>query len=126
MLVRRWSGSAQSDAKYPKAVAKLDKDWDALTAFYDFPARSGTPNVSAALRLRWTRGRRSELTPDPLGPPLGEASRDVPGHRRLRALGPGLRRFAGRGWFALRRVAFARTCRLLGRFASIRAGDSAL
>jgi hypothetical protein len=26
------------DAKYPKAVAKLDKDWDALTAFYDFPA----------------------------------------------------------------------------------------
>ena len=26
------------DAKYPKAVAKLDKDWDALTAFFDFPA----------------------------------------------------------------------------------------
>lgn len=26
------------DAKYPKAIAKLDKDWDALTAFYDFPA----------------------------------------------------------------------------------------
>jgi transposase-like protein len=26
------------DAKYPKAVMKLDKDWDALTAFYDFPA----------------------------------------------------------------------------------------
>jgi len=23
---------------YPKAVAKLDKDWTALTAFYDFPA----------------------------------------------------------------------------------------
>ena len=26
------------DAKYPKAVAKLDRDWQALTAFYDFPA----------------------------------------------------------------------------------------
>jgi transposase-like protein len=26
------------DAKYPKAVAKLDKDWEQLTAFYDFPA----------------------------------------------------------------------------------------
>ena len=26
------------DAKYPKAVSKLDKDWDALTAFFDFPA----------------------------------------------------------------------------------------
>src|SRR3954471_12140090 len=26
------------DAKYPKAVTKLDKDWTHLTAFYDFPA----------------------------------------------------------------------------------------
>ncbi len=26
------------DAKYPKAVAKLDRDWQALTAFYAFPA----------------------------------------------------------------------------------------
>ena len=26
------------DPKYPKAVAKLDRDWDALVAFYDFPA----------------------------------------------------------------------------------------
>jgi putative transposase len=26
------------DVKYPKAVAKLDKDWKQLTAFYDFPA----------------------------------------------------------------------------------------
>jgi len=26
------------DAKYPKATAKLDKDWAHLTAFYDFPA----------------------------------------------------------------------------------------
>jgi hypothetical protein len=28
------------DAKYPKATAKLDKDWDALTAFYAFPANT--------------------------------------------------------------------------------------
>ncbi|MDQ3274483.1 MAG: IS256 family transposase, partial [Actinomycetota bacterium] len=26
------------DAKYPKSIAKLDRDWKALTAFYDFPA----------------------------------------------------------------------------------------
>jgi len=29
---------AQFDAKYPKALAKLDRDWAHLTAFYDFPA----------------------------------------------------------------------------------------
>jgi len=48
------------DAKYPKAVAKLDKDWTALTAFYDFPAehwrhlRTTNPIESsfATLRLR--------------------------------------------------------------------------
>ncbi len=28
----------QFDAKYPKATAKLDRDWAALTAFYAFPA----------------------------------------------------------------------------------------
>src|SRR5512132_2384313 len=28
----------QFDAKYPKAVAKLDRDWQHLTAFYDYPA----------------------------------------------------------------------------------------
>jgi len=26
------------DAKYPKATAKLDRDWKQLTAFYAFPA----------------------------------------------------------------------------------------
>lgn len=26
------------DAKYPKAISKLDRDWRHLTAFYDFPA----------------------------------------------------------------------------------------
>ena len=29
------------DAKYPKAVTKLDKDWEQLTAFYDFPPSAG-------------------------------------------------------------------------------------
>jgi putative transposase len=29
---------AEFDAKYPKAVAKLDKDWEQLTAVYSFPA----------------------------------------------------------------------------------------
>lgn len=29
---------SEFDAKYPKAVAKLDKDWAQLTAFFDFPA----------------------------------------------------------------------------------------
>ena len=31
---------SEFDAKYPKAVAKLDKDWDALTAFYRLPGRA--------------------------------------------------------------------------------------
>ncbi len=29
---------SEFDAKYPKAVVKLEKDWKLLTAFYDFPA----------------------------------------------------------------------------------------
>jgi putative transposase len=28
----------QYGAKYPKALAKLDRDWTPLTAFYDYPA----------------------------------------------------------------------------------------
>jgi putative transposase len=51
---------SQFDAKYPKATAKLDKDWDALTAFYAFPAehwrhlRTTNPIEStfATVRLR--------------------------------------------------------------------------
>lgn len=51
---------AEFDAKYPKATGKLDKDWDALTAFYAFPAehwrhlRTTNPIESsfATLRLR--------------------------------------------------------------------------
>ena len=31
----------QFDAKYPKATGKLDRDWQHLTAFYDFPPSTG-------------------------------------------------------------------------------------
>lgn len=51
---------AEFDAKYPKATAKLDRDWKALTAFYAFPAehwrhlRTTNPIESsfATIRLR--------------------------------------------------------------------------
>jgi putative transposase len=51
---------SEFDAKYPKATAKLDRDWDALTAFYAFPAehwrhlRTTNPIESsfATIRLR--------------------------------------------------------------------------
>ena len=58
------------DAKYPKAVAKLDRDWTALTAFYDFPAehwrhlRTTNPIESSfatvKLRTRVTKGAGSK------------------------------------------------------------------
>src|SRR3954468_14133059 len=58
------------DAKYPKAVAKLDKDWTQLTAFYDFPAehwrhlRTTNPIESSfatvKLRTRVTKGAGSK------------------------------------------------------------------
>ena len=61
---------AEFDAKYPKAVAKLDKDWDALTAFYDFPAehwrhlRTTNPIESSfatvKLRTKVTKGAGSK------------------------------------------------------------------
>src|SRR4051794_39478485 len=57
------------DAKYPKAVAKLDKDWTHLTAFYDFPAEHWrhlrTSNAiessfaTVKLRTRVTKGAGS-------------------------------------------------------------------
>lgn len=57
------------DAKYPKAVAKLDKDWAHLTAFYDFPAEHWrhlrTSNAiessfaTVKLRTRVTKGAGS-------------------------------------------------------------------
>ena len=61
---------SEFDAKYPKAVAKLDKDWAQLTAFYDFPAehwrhlRSTNPIESSfatvKLRTRVTKGAGSK------------------------------------------------------------------
>ena len=58
------------EAKYPKAVAKLDKDCDALTAFYDFPAehwrhlRTTNPIESTfatvKLRTKVTKGAGSK------------------------------------------------------------------
>jgi transposase-like protein len=57
------------DAKYPKAVAKLDRDWQHLTAFYDFPAEHWrhlrTSNAiessfaTVKLRTRVTKGAGS-------------------------------------------------------------------
>lgn len=57
-------------AKYPKALAKLDRDWEKLTAFYDFPAehwqhlRTTNPIESAfatvRLRTRVTKGAGSK------------------------------------------------------------------
>src|SRR3954469_9162185 len=60
----------QFDAKYPKAVAKLDRDWTHLTAFYDFPAEHWrhlrTSNAiessfaTVKLRTRVTKGAGSK------------------------------------------------------------------
>jgi transposase-like protein len=57
-------------AKYPKALAKLDRDWKALTAFYDYPAehwrhlRTTNPIESSfatvRLRTRVTKGAGSK------------------------------------------------------------------
>jgi putative transposase len=61
---------AEFDAKYPKAVAKLDRDWTHLTAFYDFPAEHWrhlrTSNAiessfaTVKLRTRVTKGAGSK------------------------------------------------------------------
>jgi putative transposase len=61
---------AEFDAKYPKAAAKLDRDWDALTAFYAFPAehwrhlRTTNPIESSfatvRLRTKVTKGAGSK------------------------------------------------------------------
>ena len=58
------------DAKYPKAIAKLDRDWQYLTAFYEFPAEHWrhlrTSNViessfaTVKLRTRVTKGAGSK------------------------------------------------------------------
>jgi len=61
---------AEFDAKYPKATAKLDRDWQALTAFYTFPAehwrhlRTTNPIESSfatvRLRTKVTKGAGSK------------------------------------------------------------------
>jgi putative transposase len=61
---------ADSAAKYPKAIAKLDRDWQHLTAFYDFPAEHWrhlrTSNAiessfaTVKLRTRVTKGAGSK------------------------------------------------------------------
>jgi putative transposase len=61
---------SEFDAEYPKAVAKLDKDWHALTTFYDFPAehwrhlRTTNPIESSfatvKLRTKVTKGAGSK------------------------------------------------------------------
>jgi transposase-like protein len=58
------------DAKYPKATAKLDRDWSQLVAFYDFPSehwrhlRTTNPIESSfatvKLRTRVTKGAGSK------------------------------------------------------------------
>jgi putative transposase len=58
------------DAKYPKAVVKLEKDWEQLTAFFDFPAehwrhlRTTNPIESSfatvKLRTKVTKGAGSK------------------------------------------------------------------
>jgi len=61
---------AEFDAKYPKALSKLDKDWEVLTTFFDFPAehwrhlRTTNPIESSfatvKLRTRVTKGAGSK------------------------------------------------------------------
>jgi len=61
---------SEFDAKYPKAVAKLDRDWAHLTAFYDFPSEHWrhlrTSNAiessfaTVKLRTRVTKGAGSK------------------------------------------------------------------
>jgi transposase-like protein len=61
---------SEFDAKYPKAVAKLDRDWQHLTAFYAFPAEHWrhlrTSNAiessfaTVRLRTRVTKGAGSK------------------------------------------------------------------
>lgn len=68
LALERFRG--EFDAKYPKAVGKLDRDWQHLTAFYDFPAEHWlhlrTSNAiessfaTVKLRTRVTKGAGSK------------------------------------------------------------------
>jgi transposase-like protein len=69
-LSARQKFAAEFDAKYPKAVVKLEKDWEQLTAFYAFPAehwrhlRTTNPIESSfatvKLRTKVTKGAGSK------------------------------------------------------------------
>jgi putative transposase len=77
---------SEFDAKYPKAVAKLDKDWDALTAFFDFPAehwrhlRTTNPIESSfatvKLRTKVTKGAGSKKAALAMAYKLLDAAQD--------------------------------------------------
>jgi putative transposase len=74
------------DAKYPKAVAKLDRDWAHLTAFYDFPAEHWrhlrTSNAiessfaTVKLRTRVTKGAGSKKAALAMAYKLLDAARE--------------------------------------------------
>jgi putative transposase len=74
------------DAKYPKAVAKLDRDWQALTAFYEFPAEHWrhlrTSNAiessfaTVKLRTRVTKGAGSKKAALAMAYKLLDAAQD--------------------------------------------------
>jgi putative transposase len=74
------------DAKYPKAVVKLDRDWAALTAFYDFPAEHWrhlrTSNAiessfaTVKLRTRVTKGAGSKKAALAMAYKLLDAAQD--------------------------------------------------
>jgi transposase-like protein len=74
------------DAKYPKAVAKLDRDWAALTAFYEFPAEHWrhlrTSNAiessfaTVKLRTRVTKGAGSKAAALAMAYKLLDAAQD--------------------------------------------------
>jgi putative transposase len=74
------------EAKYPKAVAKLERDWTALTAFYEFPAehwrhlRTTNPIESSfatvKLRTRVTKGAGSKAAALAMAYKLLDAAQD--------------------------------------------------
>jgi putative transposase len=73
-------------SKYPKALAKLDRDWTQLTAFYDYPAehwrhlRTTNPIESAfatvRLRTRVTKGAGSKTAALAMAYKLLESAQD--------------------------------------------------
>jgi len=74
------------EAKHPKAIAKLDRDWKHLTAFYDFPAehwrhlRTSTAIESSfatvKLRTRVTKGAGSKKAAPAMAYKLLEAAQE--------------------------------------------------